>query len=66
MKREFGPSQSQEMIRSLVEAAHQVQGEQRGTLKLSKADEQFLKNVGVSGVQSGDRQMATAKSKAGY
>jgi hypothetical protein len=47
MKREFGPSQSQEMIRGLVEAARQLQDEERGVLKLTPKDEGFLKQVGV-------------------
>jgi|HubBroStandDraft_1064217.scaffolds.fasta_scaffold07063_2 hypothetical protein len=47
MRKEFGPSQSQQMIRGLVEAARQLQEEERSTLKLSKEDEQFLQDAGV-------------------
>jgi hypothetical protein len=35
------------MIRGLVEAARQLQEEERSTLKLSKEDEQFLQDAGV-------------------
>jgi len=47
MKREFGPSESQRMIRGLVEAALQLQDEERGVLKLTPKDERFLREVGV-------------------
>jgi hypothetical protein len=47
MKKEFGPSESQRMIRGLVEAALQLQDEERGVLKLTPKDERFLREVGV-------------------
>jgi hypothetical protein len=47
MRKEFGPSESQRMIRGLVEAARQLQDEERSLLKLTPNDEGFLKQVGV-------------------
>jgi hypothetical protein len=47
MKKEFGPSESQRMMRGLIEAARQLQDEERSVLKLTPNDEGFLKQVGV-------------------
>ena len=47
MKKEFGPSESQRMMRGLIEAASQLQDEERSVLKLTPKDEGFLKQVGV-------------------
>jgi hypothetical protein len=55
MRKEFGPSQSQQMMRGLIEAARQVQDEERNKLKLSKADERFLKRAGVESKEAPTR-----------
>jgi hypothetical protein len=47
MRKEFGPAESQRMIRGLVEAARQLQDEERSVLKLTPKDEGFLQQVGV-------------------
>jgi hypothetical protein len=46
-KKKFGPSQSQQMMRVLVEAARQLQDEERGVLKLTPKDKGFLRQLGV-------------------
>jgi hypothetical protein len=46
-QRESGLSESQKMIRGLVEAAPQLQTEQRGVLKLTPSEERFSKRGSV-------------------